>query len=128
MKEVRYLLDIEPDLGDHVKAMAGLQGKTMREWLAEAIIAELEDELDRAEGLASMADSEGTMSFKVYLESRKIPLGLPLRKGGYLTKGYPADGHLPFAKGRPGGILFRGEQVRDNGDTNADRQGLQIRR
>ncbi len=43
----------------------------MKEWLTEAIIAKLEDEIDAAEGLAALADSEGTMSLEAYLESRK---------------------------------------------------------
>jgi len=71
VKKTRYFLDIEPDLRNRVKAAAALQGKTMRDWLTEAIIAKLEDEIDAADGLASMSDAEGTMSFRAYLESRK---------------------------------------------------------
>jgi hypothetical protein len=43
----------------------------MRDWLTEAIIAKLEDEIDASEGLASLADAEGTMSLEDYLESRQ---------------------------------------------------------
>ena len=43
----------------------------MRVWLTEAIIAKLEDEIDTSEGLASLADAEGTMSLETYLESRQ---------------------------------------------------------
>ena len=71
IKKTRYFLDIEPELRNKVKALAALKGKTMKEWLTEAIIAKLEDEIDAAEGLAALADTEGTMSLKAYLESRK---------------------------------------------------------
>jgi len=67
----RYFLDIEPELRNRFKAFAALQGKTMKEWLTEAIIAKLEDEIDASEGLVSLADVEGTMSLGAYLESRQ---------------------------------------------------------
>jgi hypothetical protein len=71
IKKTRYFLDIEPDLRNRVKAFAALKGKTMKDWLTEAIIAKLEDEIDASEGLASLADTEGTMSLEAYLESRQ---------------------------------------------------------
>ena len=43
----------------------------MRDWLIEAIIAKLEDEIDASEGLASLADAEGTRSLEDYLASVK---------------------------------------------------------
>ena len=67
----RYFLDIEQELRNRFKAVAALQGKTMKEWLTEAIIAKLEDEIDAAEGLAALADAEGTMALEAYLKSRK---------------------------------------------------------
>ncbi len=67
----RYFLDIEPELRNRLKASAALQGKTMKEWLTETIIARLEDELDAAEGLAALSDTEGTLSLEDYLKSRK---------------------------------------------------------
>jgi len=70
-KKTKYYLDIEPELRNRVKAYAALKGKTMRDWLIEAIIAKLEDEIDASEGLASLADAEGTMSLEAYLESRQ---------------------------------------------------------
>ncbi len=70
MKKTRYFLDIEPALRNRFKALAALKGKTMKDWLTEAIIAKLEDEIDAAEGLVSLADTEGTMSLEAYLESR----------------------------------------------------------
>ena len=51
--------------------MAALKGKSMKEWLTEAIIAKMEDEVDSTEGLAALADVEGTISLEDYLESRK---------------------------------------------------------
>ena len=43
----------------------------MKEWLTEAMIVKLEDDIDASEGLASLADTEGTMSLGAYLESRQ---------------------------------------------------------
>lgn len=70
-KKTRYFLDIDPELRNRVKAFAALKGKTMRDWLIEAIIAKLEDEIDASEGLASLADAEGTKSLDDYLASVK---------------------------------------------------------
>ena len=70
-KKTRYFLDIDPELRNRVKAFAALRGKTMRDWLIEAIVAKLEDEIDASEGLASLADAEGTLSLEAYLESRQ---------------------------------------------------------
>jgi hypothetical protein len=47
------------------------KGNTMNDRVSEAIIAKLEDEIDAIEGLASLADSEGTVSLESYLESRE---------------------------------------------------------
>jgi hypothetical protein len=69
-KRPRYFLDIEPEIRNRVKAFAALKGKTMKDWLTEAIIAKLEDEIDAAEGLASLAKTEGTLSLEAYLETR----------------------------------------------------------
>ena len=71
----RYFLDIEPELRNRLKAFAALRGKTMKEWLTEAIIAKLEDEIDSAEGLTALTDTEGTISLEAYLESRKDRVG-----------------------------------------------------
>ena len=69
-KKTRYFLDIDPELRNRVKAFAALKGKTMRDWLTEAIIAKLEDEIDSSEGLASLADTEGIVSLEAYIASR----------------------------------------------------------
>lgn len=71
MKKTRYFLDINPEVRNRVKALAALKGKTMKDWLTEAIIAKLEDEIDATEGLMSLADTKGTLSLEAYLESRQ---------------------------------------------------------
>ena len=71
IKKTRYFLDMEPELRNKVKALAAVKGKTMKDWLTEAIIAKIEDEIDASEGLASLVDTEGTMSLEAYLESRQ---------------------------------------------------------
>jgi len=70
-KSSKYYLDIEPELRNRVKAVAALKGKTMREWLTEAMIEKLEDEIDAGEGLAALADVAGTKSLEDCLKSRK---------------------------------------------------------
>lgn len=67
----RYFLDLEPELRNRFKAVAAIQGKTMKEWLTEAIISKLEDEIDAADGLSALTDIEGTLSLEAYLGSRK---------------------------------------------------------
>ena len=71
MKRTRYFLDIDPELRNRVKAVSALQGKTMREWLIEAIIEKLEDDIDAREGLAALGEVEGTVSLRDYLVSQK---------------------------------------------------------
>ena len=67
----KYYLDIEPELRNRMKAFAALKGKSMRDWLTEAIIAKIEDEIDSTEGLVFLADAEGTKSLDDYLTSVK---------------------------------------------------------
>jgi predicted DNA-binding protein len=67
----RYFLDIDPELRNRVKAVAALQGKTMKEWLTEAIIEKLEDDIDAREGLAALGETEGTVSLRDYLKAKK---------------------------------------------------------
>ena len=66
-----YPLDIDPELRKRIKAVASLHGKTMRDWVTEAILEKLEDDIDAREGLAVLGEVEGTISLKDYLESRK---------------------------------------------------------
>ncbi len=68
-KRSRYFLDIDPELRNRVKAIAALQGKTMKTWLTEAIIEKLEDDIDAREGLAALGDTAGTVSLRDYLKS-----------------------------------------------------------
>ncbi len=70
--ETRYFLDIESELRNRMKAEAALQGKTMKEWLTEAIIAKLEDDIDIREGMEALKDKEGTISLRDYMEKRKM--------------------------------------------------------
>ena len=70
-KRSRYFLDIDPELRNRVKAVAALQGKTIKEWLTEAIIEKLEDDIDAREGLSALGDVSGTVSLKDYLSSPK---------------------------------------------------------
>jgi hypothetical protein len=67
----RYFLDIEPELRNKIKSEAALQGKTMKEWLTEAIVAKLEDDIDAREGMAALNDKEGTVSLRDYMASLK---------------------------------------------------------
>ncbi len=67
----RYFLDIEPDLRNKVKAFAALKGKTMKDWLTEAIIAKLEDEIDISESMADIANDEDAIPLEDFLKARK---------------------------------------------------------
>ena len=67
----RYFLDIEPELRNSLKAAAALRGITMKEWLTEAIIAKLEDEIDISESLADMANDEDAIQLEEFLEAHK---------------------------------------------------------
>ncbi|GEM_PF-1145052 len=67
----RYFLDIDLEMRNKVKAFAALKGQTMKEWLIEAIIAKLEDEIDISESLADMANDEDAISLEEYREARK---------------------------------------------------------
>ena len=71
VKKTSYFLDIEPELRSKVKAIAALKGKSMKDWIIEAIIAKLEDDIDASEGMASLSDTEGTLSLEAYLESKQ---------------------------------------------------------
>jgi predicted DNA-binding protein len=70
-KRSRYFLDIDPELRNRVKAVAALQGKTMKQWLVEAINEKLEDDIDARESLASLGDVEGTTSLRGYLAPKR---------------------------------------------------------
>jgi predicted DNA-binding protein len=63
---------VDPELRNRFKAVAALKGKTLREWVIEALIDELEDEIDAREGLAVLGEVEGTISLKEYLSSGRV--------------------------------------------------------
>ena len=67
----RYFLDIEPELRNKVKSEAALQGKTMKEWLTEAIISKLEDDIDIRDSDAAMKDTRGTITIEEYMKKMK---------------------------------------------------------
>jgi len=69
-KRSRYFLDIDPELRNRVKAVAALQGKTMRQWMVEAIKEKLEEDVDAREGF-TLGDVEGAPSLRGYLEPKR---------------------------------------------------------
>jgi len=66
----RYFLDIDRELRNRIKAVSALHGKTMKDWLTEAIIEKLEDDIDAGEGLSALGEEEGTVSLRDYLVSK----------------------------------------------------------
>jgi hypothetical protein len=73
-KRPRYFLDIDPELRNRVKAMAALEGKTMKQWMVETITEKLEGDVGARENLATLGDVESTASLRGYLA--------PKRRGG----------------------------------------------
>jgi len=69
-KRSRYFLDIDPELRNRVKAVAALRGKTMKQWVVEAIIEKLDD-IDAREHLAGLGDVESTTSLRGYLAPKR---------------------------------------------------------
>jgi hypothetical protein len=69
-KRSRYFLDIDPELRNRVKAAAALQGKTMKQWMVEVIIARLEEDVDAGEGF-TLGDVEGTPSLRGYMAPKR---------------------------------------------------------
>lgn len=65
----RMWFDVDPELRNRLKAAAALRGKTLREWVLEALIDRLEDDIDAREGLAALGEVEGTVSLREYLAS-----------------------------------------------------------
>ena len=69
-KRSRYFLDIDPELRNRVKAASALQGKTMKQWMVEAIVAKLEEDVDAGEGL-TLGDVEERTSLRGYLQPKR---------------------------------------------------------
>ena len=70
-KRPRYFLDIDPELRNRVKAVAALQGKTMRQWMVETIREKLEEDVDSRKDSTTLGDVEGTTSLRGYLEPKR---------------------------------------------------------
>jgi hypothetical protein len=70
-KRSRYFLDIDPELRNRVKAVAALQGKSMKQWLTEVIIAKLEGDINARQGSTGLGDVEGTTSLRGYLAPKR---------------------------------------------------------
>jgi uncharacterized protein (DUF1778 family) len=70
-KRPRYFLDIDPELRNRVKATAALQGKTMKQWVVEAISEKLEEDIEAREDLATLGDVEDTTSLRGYLAPKR---------------------------------------------------------
>ena len=70
-KRPRYFLDIDPELRNRVKAAAALQGKTMREWMVEAISEKLEGGTNAGEGPSTLGDVESSTSLRGYLAPKR---------------------------------------------------------
>ncbi len=70
-KRTRYFLDIDPELRNRVKAAAALQGKTMKQWMVEAISEKLEEGVAAPKGVTTLGDVEGTTSLRGYLEPKR---------------------------------------------------------
>jgi hypothetical protein len=66
-KRPRYFLDIDPGLRNRVKAAAALQGKTMRQWMIDAITEKLEGDDSAGEGPSTLGDVESSTSLRGYL-------------------------------------------------------------
>ena len=66
-KRSRYFLDIDPELRNRVKAVAALQGMTMKDWLTEAIIEKLEDDIDTLHGFPDAIGVANVAREYVYL-------------------------------------------------------------
>lgn len=70
-KRPRYFLDIDPELRNRVKAAAALEGKTMRQWMVEAITGKLEEDIDARGDSATLGDVEETTSLRGYLAPKR---------------------------------------------------------
>lgn len=70
INRTRYFLDIEPELRNRFKSEAALQGKTMKEWLTEAIIQKLEDDIDIRDSNEALKDKEGSIYLRDYMKLR----------------------------------------------------------
>jgi hypothetical protein len=70
-KRPRYFLDIDPELRNRVKAVAALEGKTMKQWMIEVITEKLEEGVDIRQSSTGLGDVEGTTSLRGYLAPKR---------------------------------------------------------
>ena len=70
-KRPRYFLDIDPELRNRVKAAAALQGKTMREWMVEAIEDKLAEDAVTQKDTTTLGYVEGRTSLRGYLQPKR---------------------------------------------------------
>jgi hypothetical protein len=70
-KRPRYFLDIDPELRNRIKAVAALEGKTMRQWMVETITKKLEGDTNARKKLAGLGDVESTTSLRGYLAPKR---------------------------------------------------------
>ena len=67
------LSNVPAGLRQRCKALAALSGKTLNDWVVKAMVEKAEDEIDIREGLAALANPEGTVTLeqlKTELEAR----------------------------------------------------------
>ncbi len=66
-KRQRMMLSNVPaGLRQRCKALAALSGKSLNDWVVEAMVEKAEDEIDIREGLAALADKEGTITLEEF--------------------------------------------------------------
>jgi hypothetical protein len=70
-KRPRYFLDIDPELRNRVKAVAALEGKTMKQWMVETITEKLEGDVNARKNLAGLGDVESATSLRGYLAPKR---------------------------------------------------------
>ena len=70
-KRPRYFLDIDPELRNRVKAASALQGKTMRQWMVEAIEEKLAEDGVTQKDTTTLGDVEGSTSLRGYLQPKR---------------------------------------------------------
>jgi len=87
VKRPRYFLDIEPELRNRIKAVASLHGKTMRDWVTEAILEKLEDDIEAREGLAVLGEVKDTIPLLAKMDRLRRDIGPVGMPGGPVPAG-----------------------------------------
>ncbi len=64
-KRQRMMLSNVPaGLRQRCKALAALSGKSLNDWVVEAMVEKAEDDIDIREGLAALAENEGRITLE----------------------------------------------------------------